>query len=554
MSRALWLLVFLSVRARYRTVLRGLRSPKGFLLMLLGLGFFSLIIVAPFLAGAQRPEVLPRISMGDGSPVQRFGPAGLLAFTLLSLFASSKNRGIYFSPAEVDFLFQAPFSRRELLGYRLTTQVIHTFLGVLFSSAIFCRYLPGFWQTVAGLFLTFTFINLVQIAGSLLAGAVQERAVARGRRFIGLSLFLVALLVFGGSSAVFRGGTEFREAVRGFLGSPVLGWALLPLKGFAETLAARDLKGFLSWGSLAAAVDLSLLWMVLRLDVDYSEASLETSRRIYQRIREIRSGGRVLASTHKLRIPLPLPPRLWGVGPLAWRQAQEMVREAPAAIYLLVIFSVAVLLPLGFFSDHGGLRTSHFPLSFGILVATLPFMTSSWFRFDFRGDLERMELLLGLPLSPGVVALGQLLVPALILCALQAVGFAAMAALGALEDPGARTIVGFWLLLFGPLNLLFVGIENLFYLLYPIRQGTSGPGDFQTIGRLMVTLAMKMMALGTALFLGFLLAYGAYAAFDGSMAAAAAAATSFLLLCDTACVVLVGWVFARFDVTRPPPD
>jgi ABC-2 type transport system permease protein len=540
MSRSLWFLVFLGVRARYRRILRGLATVKGFLLMLLGLAFIALIIIGPWAS-----RYLPSYPRGPASePLQRYGPAGLLAFASLFLFASTKHRGVYFSPAEVDFLFQAPLSRRELIAYRLATNLVHTAFSSLFVGAMLFNYLRSYWQTAAGLFLTFAFLNLLQTAASLLAGTLEERVVARGRRFIALVLVFFALLIFSATTAAIRGGAEFRDALREIVGSPAAGWALLPFKVFSETLSAPDLARFLPWAAGAVLVDLALLALVLRLDVDYTEASLETSRKIHRRLQDLRRGGRMVTSARKLRLPLPLPGRCGGFLPVAWRQAQELVRETPGSAFLLAIFAVGAFVPVAIFSEGEDLR-ARAGGAMGILVA-LPFILSGWFRFDFRGDLDRMELLLGLPVRPAMVALGQVLVPALILGCLQAAGLAGLIFL----NPGQETVPARIFLLFCfPLNLLFVAIENLLFLLYPVRTAPSAPGDFQALGRALIAFFLKVVAFVLVAGLGFLTAYGAWAT-TGSKAAGALAGLAFLGFADAGMILLVGRAFARFDVSR----
>ncbi len=551
MSHPLRLLVFYAVRARYRRIARGLLTMKGALLMLLGIGFFSLVIFGPVYTRNLPHGDFPASAAPASAPLQRFGPAGLLAFMFLALFSSTRFRGVYFSPAEVDFLFPGPFSRRELLAYRLATQLIHTFLSVLVTSAFLFTYLGGFWQTATGLFLAFTFINLVQIATSLVAGFLEERVVARGRKFMLLALAFLAVLVFAGSTSALRGGAEFRESLKQVIGSPAFGWALLPLKTFSETLAARSLEGFLSWGAGALATDVALLLVVLRLDFDYSEASLETSRRIHQRLQQAKRGGRLVISGSRLRLGIPLPGGWGGAGAVAWRQAQEMVREMPGAVYLLAVLAGGTLVPMLIFSEHEGAGASSAARSFGWLVAVMPFLLSNWFRFDFRGDLDRMEVLLGLPLSRAEVAFGQILVPTLLLSALQAGGLSLV--IYGLREPGEQEFFRYALLLCLPFNLLFVAIENFTFLVYPVRIAPAAPGDFQAMGRLLLSFLVKTAGLLVVLLLGGLLAYLVHG-LTGSAPLAVAAGGGFLVLADLSAVLLVGWAFARFDVSRPAPE
>ena len=58
-------------------------------------------------------------------------PLGLLGFTLLFVFTSAGEAAVAFTPAEVNLLFAAPFTRRELLLYKLAK----TGLALIFVSA-----------------------------------------------------------------------------------------------------------------------------------------------------------------------------------------------------------------------------------------------------------------------------------------------------------------------------------------------------------------------------------------------------------------------------------
>ena len=75
-----------------------------------------------------RPEL--RQLTGAAAP---FAPLALFGFTLLFVFTSAGETAVYFTPAEVDLLFAAPFTRRELLIYKLAK----TALALVFMSAFF---------------------------------------------------------------------------------------------------------------------------------------------------------------------------------------------------------------------------------------------------------------------------------------------------------------------------------------------------------------------------------------------------------------------------------
>src|SRR5256885_412064 len=117
MNSALWLLLWLRLRGWCRRLIRNTSSVRGLLLLLIGVFFFGCIFINPimlYVVGVGRAE-----HSGSLDHLRRFGPLGLFAYCALTLLFSSNERSISFSPAEVNFLFSGPFSRRQLLAYKI---------------------------------------------------------------------------------------------------------------------------------------------------------------------------------------------------------------------------------------------------------------------------------------------------------------------------------------------------------------------------------------------------------------------------------------------------
>src|SRR5205085_9966820 len=110
MNRALWLLIGLQLRGWGRFLARSLRTVKGALLALVGLFIF-----VPWLLTALTASAAPGF---DPETLRRSGPALLLLYCLMNVLTSSGEKAIYFTPAEVNFLFCGPFGRREVLAYQ----------------------------------------------------------------------------------------------------------------------------------------------------------------------------------------------------------------------------------------------------------------------------------------------------------------------------------------------------------------------------------------------------------------------------------------------------
>jgi hypothetical protein len=108
-----------------------------------------------------------------------------------------------------------------------------------------------------------------------------------------------------------------------------------------------------------------------------------------------------------------------------------------------------------------------------------------------------------------------------------------------------------------PLNFLSFGLENLLFLWFPARLAPSGPGDFQMMGRQLLTLLAKFVALSLLLLPASIAGLGAFALgyhFFGDGVPAAVVVSWLGVSAAAAVVVLpIAAAFRRFDVTRDTP-
>ena len=98
---------------------------------------------------------------------------------------------------------------------------------------------------------------------------------------------------------------------------------LAPFEVFSHAILAVDVfPDLVGWGVAAAAIDLGLLILVVKLDADYVEGAAAISQKLYERMQRARKGGGVALPTSKVeaRLRIPRLPWLGGAGPLAWRQ------------------------------------------------------------------------------------------------------------------------------------------------------------------------------------------------------------------------------------------
>jgi hypothetical protein len=108
-DRALWRLLFLHFRGTLRRRLRGLRTLRGWLLTLIGLAFVGgWVLLASHRSPLTSQEMRGAEIMPANTAREVFPPVLLLACLLT--VAVSSGPAIYFSRAEIDFLFTGPFS------------------------------------------------------------------------------------------------------------------------------------------------------------------------------------------------------------------------------------------------------------------------------------------------------------------------------------------------------------------------------------------------------------------------------------------------------------
>jgi hypothetical protein len=171
-------------------------------------------------------------------------------------------------------------------------------------------------------------------------------------------------------------------------------------------------------------------------------------------------------------------------------------------------------------------------------------------KFDFRDELDRLDLLRSLPIRPISVAVAELFTPVFVLTAMQAtllivVTFSFKGAWQFVLPAAAFAV---------PFNVLHVGIENLLFLMFPLRSAGLIAGDMQLFGRQMVIFLCKFLLLLVALSLAAAVGTLGYILGNRSWPAFGAVAWVALSLVALGTIPLVARAYARFDpsVDTPP--
>ena len=159
---------------------------------------------------------------------------------------------------------------------------------------------------------------------------------------------------------------------------------------------------------------------------------------------------------------------------------------------MLVLFVLGVALSMPFLGSALEQDEMFAPMAVGLGVWLSVFLTAL-VPFDFRGDIDRMAALKTLPIAPWppgdrpVVDTG---------CS--AVHDAMAGAGRAGGGAGSSTIVLVLAAYVPPFNFVLVALDNLLFLLFPVRLAAATPGDFQALGRTVLLSLGKVIGLGVA--------------------------------------------------------
>ena len=563
MNHPLLTLMFLQGRAAMRRSLRGMRSARGAAFFAIGLAVFALWIGPSLYTAVRMPQ--PGV---DPATVREFMPAALLLACAGSLLGNG-DKALAFTPAEVNFLFPGPFTRRRLLGYKVTKSALGAAVVAVFMSFAMRRFAQLWLGAFLGAFLSLTLINLFTTCVVIVGQTVTATAYTRGRR-VAVALIAGVVAVSVGPALAAGTSADLATLVHQFATSTAGRVVLAPFHPFARTLTASSVFPELAlWAAAAVAVNALLLALCMWLDANYLEAAAGASRRVYERVQRMRrgvggpafgagesgegegnggggatAGGAVgrWGGAIARRLRVPPPPWLGGAGPVAWRQLTTAARRSGGLLFVLVL-SAGVFATFFVFDRRGGdVRAPMVPA-----MAWFTILLLANLKFDFRGELDQMPWLKSLPLRPAAVAAGELATPVLLLCASHALILGAAAA----AMPTIRAPLLAALLLALPFDVLLVAVENLLFLLFPTR-GSATPAELGAMGRQVVLFVVKVLAVAITVGVTIGLA-AATVALTRSKTAALAVAFGALAAQALALLPLVALAYRRFDPSTDTP-
>jgi Putative ABC exporter len=475
--------------------------------------------------------------------VSTIAPFAILSFCLSNLFTSFGDAAVPFTGAEVDFLFYGPFTRRSLLGYKILKAALGTAFTTLIFSILLLRYSTSWISCCVGIWLTVQFMQLFAMAVILCGQTIGERAYSNTRRGILVSVALLALLAIGPTLlAHHRSPLDFMIQVHATFAGQIL---LVPFDTFAHTItaSAHDLP---QWAIPAFFINMLMLAIVIGLDANYLETAATVSQQRYERRQRARAGGAArMTDSSASRFQVMQLPRWGGAGPIAWRQLIGAVRSSRALLILLILIGIG---GGTFIMKHRGGSFASLEELLGAVI-WMNMVLISMLKFDFRDELDRLDMLRSLPISPIAVAAAELFTPVAVLTAMQATLLIAVTL--CFKDgwkialPAAAFAV--------PFNVLYVGIENLLFLMFPLRSAGLIAGDMQLFGRQMVIFPCKFLLLLVALTITAAIGTIGYILGNKSWAAFGVVAWVALSLVALSTIPLLARAYARFDPSKDTP-
>lgn len=543
MPLALLKLIALQANAMLRRALRGVRTGRGATFVAMGVVMMAAWLAAGFFSASSTGR-------SDPQTVRTFFPLWLLAVCVLNLLTSAGERAIAFTPAEVDVLFPGPFTRRQLMSYKLLKSAAGAVVTATLFSLMFLSYMQSWAAGWMGIFLSLLFLQLFTMSVVLIGETLHERAPTRGRKLIAAAIIVTVACAL---LPVLRAGRgrSVSDLAMAFASTGAGRVLLAPVGIFGDILTAKQLApDALPSLALATLVLGVLATMVIWLDTQYLESAALAGRKVHERIEQMHRGGgigfRLPPGARAKWLRIPLPPRLNGVGPIAWRQLTTAVRQSRAVIMVLLLLCAA-LGPVLYLAGAAEHRT---PVALIIsIVFSMNALFANALRFDFRGDLGHLDVLKSLPLRPAAIVVAQLVAPTLVLTICQIPLFVGVGFFFRVE---AHFVLAATLTAI-PLNALVFAIENVLFLQFPARNWGVSPGDLHGVGRRMTIFFAKTMILLVAC--GVAVSAGGMASLAaGKSPALFVVTTAFVLALETlALLPLMVTAFRRFDPSSETP-
>ena len=565
-------LTFWQAKNRIRVRLARLKQPRYLVGSIAGIayiGYFAILRNPGFSRG--------RGAAAAANFARAAGPLELGAALLLLLLAAlvwilpAAGSPVRFSPSEVQFLFPAPITRRQLLQYRL----LRAQLGLLFGSAMATVFMRptsfgNSWKFLTGLWLILMTCRIYFTGVSLYREGLRQRGIAGISKWapvaiVCVAVAIVAATIYGNWSwLITRGAPQaFFDGLDRIVSSGPVAWILWPFRALTRVPLTVTATAYLTAlpGALVV-LTINYLW-VLRADTAFEEnaaliaekRSGETPARTQPRVRGAAATPFALAPTGRLETAI------------VWKNLIMVGRYASLRMLLRLLPMVISLgLVASFASRRNGIATVAAVFCL-VLVAITVLVGPMISRNDLRRDLANLGVLKAWPLSGATLLRGEILAPAVMLTSiawLLILGAAALAgnlSVGFLQPLQDRLSYMIAALLLAPgLILAELTVLNGLAVLFPawISTGATRSRGVDALGQRLFTtagvLVTLVFALVPATMIAGVVAGGIYYVSGVLVVVIPSAIITSVLVAECFIVVeMLGRVLDRTDVSAVSP-
>ena len=572
MISALLFLQYHSIKNRLVMRVKRLKQPKYLVGGIVGALYFYWYFFRTLFGARSRGQALAFLASPDSHAlIESAGAVMLLIAVLLAWIIPHQRAALTFTEAEIAFLFPAPISRRGLIHFKLLRSQTAILFTTLLLTLMTNRFGGHAWIRAAGWWLILSTLTLHYLGSSFALTKLMDRGISTWRRrlaILGLALALAGIVIVWGRQTFptfdpsrFANLQAAQDYFQQVLAAGPLPYLLYPFRLVVRPFLAPNALAFLTVLGPALLLMLLLYAWVVRSDVAFEEASVQASQKMAEKVAAVRAGNWQAArrQPRRKRPPFTLRPTGSPAVALLWKNLISAGQAFTVRIWIsLAVFAVCASVGVTQASGGSGLLPALGMITLMLVIWSLLIGTQL-----LRQDLPLADLLKTYPLRGWQVAIGELLAPAAVLTCIQWILLIVLiglfwrtggAMLGRLDWLG----LGFGAALLMPLlNLILLQIPNAAALAFPAWFQTSkggGQGIEATGQRLIFMLAqllvicvalMPAVALSTAMFYLGKKLLGTTV----TIPLTAIAAAIVLVTEATLGIVLLGWLFERFDVS-----
>jgi ABC-2 type transport system permease protein len=531
-----WYYLSCTVRNRTAHQLRRLSNPRYAVALLIGVGYFWLVIGRGLVRGD--PDVSSQARADIGLMAQ-------MVFTLFFaasiakwwLFGGSRL-ALAFTPAEVQFLFPAPVARSQLILFKL----LRSQFVALFSAGLLALWMSAgrglaFPMRMISLWILFSTLGLHQLGATLVHESVTSAGGGRlAWRRNGLPIAIVVAAIAGVAWTLFGAREELRAAVQNqslihtldaVLHRPIPRAALFPIHILFAPLRAGGVGEWFMATLPALALMIAHYPWVLWSDVAFEDAALDATAKRVARLAALRRRGAVQPVTGKKvsRAAFRLSPTGRPEVAIVWKNLTAFSRTLRTQTFVLLIVLLALVYVVATFAagsaDKARMVIGAVSLAWGGLLAVAGPM---WIRNDLRQDLPQLEILRVWPLRGASIVAAELTASTIVLTVMQfaalLVGFLMFRGVPSETfTPAVRGWLAVFAVIFLPvLNAMAMTIHNGAALLFPawVKLGSERPGGIEATGQGILTTVATSLTLAVMLIPPLLV--GTAGAWVGSLA------------------------------------